>query len=217
MKLRFGMASVAVFFLGLGLISPASSAETACDSAAVLNYLPALPRGCQRQRIEATGALSFGIVQSAGGHAQKAWERQVLTFFGERYRDWKKAACKKVYCVHASFAGSRRCTYSAFPCASDADADVVEGLSARQLDPRVQVQQQRMDRELTASEIKEMQELLSEAGYRVWADGVLGDQTLTALAEWQRRRGLPSNGTASWENLEKLRRDFAPGTRTNSR
>jgi hypothetical protein len=208
MKLRFGTAAIAAFLLGHGMLAMPSNAETACGSAAVLDYLPPLPRGCQRQRIEATGGLSFGIVLSAGGKARKAWERQALTFFGERYGDWKKAACKKVYCVHASFAGSRRCIYSGFPCASDMDRDALEALSTRELAPKVRP---RADRELTAPEVKEMQEFLARAGYRVWIDGIFGDQTQRALVRWQRRRNLPGNGAAKLESLEQLRQISAAG------
>ena len=212
MKLRFQTAPVAVFLLGLGLLSPPSKAGTACDSAAAQDYLPPLPRGCQRQRIEAAGGLSFGIVLSPGGRARRAWQRQVLTLFGERYGDWEKAACKKVYCVRASYAGSRRCVYSAFPCAADTDRAALESLSTQQIAPR----ERGGDRELIASEIKEMQKLLSEAGYHVWVDGIFNGQTRTALVRWQRKNGLPDNGTASWETLEKLRQS-ASGRRAAPR
>ncbi len=207
MKLRIRAAAAAGLALGLGLAPPASNAESVCDSAAVLEYLPPLPRGCQRQRIQATGALSFGIVQSAGSHARHAWERQVITLYGERYMDWNKAACKKVFCVEATFAGSRRCTYSGFPCSTDAEAAAVEALNTQQVLP----EEQHTNRELMAPEVKEMQQLLSKAGYRVHADGIFGDDTQRALTKWQRSKKLPDNGTATWETLETLRRHFAAG------
>ena len=116
-----------------GLLSPAAHAETACESEAAQEYLPPLPRGCHKQRISAAGGMTFGVVQSPERLARKAWEHQVIFFFGERYLDWEKAACKKVFCVHASFAGSRRCHYSAFPCASDTDPAALEALNTRQI------------------------------------------------------------------------------------
>jgi Putative peptidoglycan binding domain len=251
MRSRFRPVPAAVFLLALALFCTGLHAGTVCDSPDVIKYLPPLPAGCHIQRIEATGGLSFGIVLSPERRAEAAWRRQVVFFFGERYQDWKKAACKKVFCVHPLIAGSRRCTYSAFPCASDTDAKLLEALNAEQpaqpapqhgeasaaperrgaaqtapgpsqrrdeAQPAPGLIQRHAeaqpapgvepphDEALTAAEIKEMQELLAKAGYRVVADGVFGERTKKALTRWQQRRGLPENGTASRGNLEKLRR-----------
>jgi hypothetical protein len=157
-KLRDWTAA-AVFLLSPGLPIPAAHAETACESEDVLKYLPPGPRGCQTQRIQATGALTFGVVQSPGRIARKAWQRQVVFFFGERYQDWEKAACKKELCVRATFAGSRRCTYSAFPCASDTDPAALAALSTRQIAPR----EVRNSQPMTAPMIEERQPARGEA------------------------------------------------------
>ena len=103
MKLRFRGAPVAALLLSLSWLSPTAHAETACESEAAQEYLPPLPRGCQKQRISAAGGMTFGVVQSPERLTRKAWEHQVIFFFGERYLDWEKAACKKVFCVQASF------------------------------------------------------------------------------------------------------------------
>ncbi len=254
MKLRDWTAA-AVFLASLGLPFQAAHAGTACESEAVLKYLPPLPRGCQTQRIQATGALTFGVVQSAGRIARKAWQRQVVFFFGERYQDWEKAACKKELCVRATFAGSRRCTYSAFPCASDIDPEALAALNTRQIapdeargsqpaaapmiwerqppareanrgqqpdaprieEPRNATKEARDSEPLTTAEIKEIQEFLRKAGYRVWADGVPGDRTEQAFARWQRKQGLAVSGPLSRASLEALRRSYAPGGGRHSR
>ena len=276
MKLRFRGAPVAVLLLSLSWLSPTAHAETACDSAAVQEYLPPLPRGCQKQRISAAGGMTFGVVQSPERLARKAWEHQVIFFFGERYLDWEKAACKKVFCVHASFAGSRRCHYSAFPCASDTDPAALAALSTRQIppgevriprpaaaprieapqppareahgmplspaprlepprpaarepyktpppaapmsgEPRIAAKEVPHREPLTGAEIKELQELLREAGYRVWADGIPGDQTERALSRWQRNRRLPDDGRIDRASLEILRHAYAARGGTGSR
>jgi hypothetical protein len=67
-------------------------------------------------RIQASGRLTFGIARSAESLALKAWRNQVVYMYGERYLDWNKAACKEVICGPGSITGTRRCTYSAFPC-----------------------------------------------------------------------------------------------------
>ena len=249
MKLRFGAAVAAVLMLIAGLLSPAARAGTACESEAAQEYLPPLPRGCHKQRISAAGGMTFGVVQSPERLARKAWERQVLVFFGERYLDWEMAACKKVFCVHASFAGSRRCHYSAFPCASDTDPAALERLNTLQIAPRLAprgelpaarrfegpqmatgearrrqpstapevkapytaTMEARGGQELTGAEIREIQELLSKAGYRIWVDGILGDQTERALGRWQRIRGLADSAHPGRASLEALRHYPARG------
>jgi hypothetical protein len=249
MKLRFGAAGAAVLMLIAGLLAPASHAETACESEAAQEYLPPLPRGCQKQRISAAGGMTFGVVQSPERLARKAWEHQVIFFFGERYLDWEKAACKKVFCVRASFAGSRRCHYSAFPCASDTDPAALERLNTLQIAPggvrgskqpaarRIEgaqtatgearsrqpptapevkapytaTMEARGGEELTGAEIREIQELLSKAGYRIWIDGILGDQTERALGRWQRIRGLADSARPGRASLEALRHYPARG------
>jgi hypothetical protein len=241
--------------------------------------------------------MTFGVVQSPERLARKAWEHQVIFFFGERYLDWEKAACKKVFCVHASFAGSRRCHYSAFPCASDADPAALEALSTRQIppeevriprpaaahridapqppareahsiplppastpkppemaarqapgslrppaprpeapqtaarepyrnpppaaprpgEPRIATAEAQASEPLTAAEIKELQQFLREAGYRVWADGIPGDQTERALSRWQRIRRLPDDARLDRSSLEILRHAYAARGGTGAR
>jgi Putative peptidoglycan binding domain len=211
LKSRYWMAFAAVFLPGPGVPFPAAHAGTACESEAVLKYLP---RGCQRQRIQATGGLTFGVVRSAGGRARRAWQRQVVFLFGERYQDWEMAACKKVFCTRATFAGSRRCTYSAFPCAQDTDPEALAALTTRQIGP---------DgaggggEPLTTAGVKEIQELLRKVGFRVWVDGIPGEQTEQALARWQRKRGLAGGGRLNRASLEMLRHAYAASRGTGSR
>ncbi len=319
MKLRFRGAPVAALLLSLSWLSPTAHAETACESEAAQEYLPPLPRGCQKQRISAAGGMTFGVVQSPERLARKAWEHQVIFFFGERYLDWEKAACKKVFCVQASFAGSRRCHYSAFPCASDADPAALAALSTRQIPPgevrvprpaagrrmeapprpsareahsvppppaprlepappaareahgiplpaapgreppqlaareapgnpqppaprmaspqpaarepyrnqppaaprsnapRIATAEARDSEPLTAAGIKELQQFLREAGYRVWADGIPGDQTERALSRWQRIRRLPDDARLDRASLEMLRHAYGAHGGTDAR
>jgi Putative peptidoglycan binding domain len=202
-KLRFRTAPAIGILLCSSCCFQSSNAETICESASVKEYLPPLPRGCQKERIEATGGLSFGVIHSAENLAWRAWQRQVLTNYGELYLDWRNAACKKVLCVHASFGhGSRRCTASAFPCAADVDHTALESLNTRQ----AALSEPHDNEPLTAAEIKEMQQRLSEAGYHVRADGIFGDQTRKALAGWLKSRGFRDNEDLTRENLEILRR-----------
>ncbi len=202
MKLRCQSATAIGILLCFGCCFQSSYAETICESASVRDFLAHLPRGCQKERIEATGALSFGVLRSAENLAWKAWERRVLTHYGEQFLDWRDAACKSVICVHASFARSRRCTVSAFPCAANVDRTALESLNTQQATPV----EPRNNEPLTAAEIKEMQQLLSDAGYHVRVDGIFGDRTRRALAGRLRSKGFRDGGSATRENLEILRR-----------
>jgi hypothetical protein len=103
--------------------------------------LPELPKGCQRERIQASGELSFNVLRKASKIAEAAWQREVITKYGERFQDLTYAACKNVLCVKGAVSGTERCTISAFPCASDmgvparAQVERLAGLDDRNLSP----------------------------------------------------------------------------------
>ncbi len=105
----------------LGGYSVPSSTAPLCDgpSPAIWPFLPELPKGCQRERIQASGELSFNVFRKADKIAEASWQREVITKYGERFQDLRFAACKNVLCVKGAVSGTERCTISAFPCASD--------------------------------------------------------------------------------------------------
>jgi peptidoglycan hydrolase-like protein with peptidoglycan-binding domain len=87
----------------------------------------------------------------------------------------------------------------------------------RSNEPRIATAEAR-DRELlTAPEIKELQQFLREAGYRVWADGIPGDQTERALSRWQRIRRLPDDARFDRASLEMLRHAYGARGGTDAR
>jgi hypothetical protein len=205
------MSSVAVAIC-FTFLSQTSHGETRCEkwsknlSGVTCNspeVVDLLPRACHRQRIEASGILTFNILRRANTLGLRAWQREVITKYGERFQQWEHAACQKIECVSGAVAGSCRCTFAAFPCSPDVDAREVADLE------KDQVSLQRPpfdDGNLAPSEIREMQQMLLDAGYPVFVDGIFGNQTRSALADWQRSRGLSNNGAATRANLESLRR-----------
>src|SRR5262249_1654310 len=128
MRRCFRRALPSVVALSLSLMPFAANAEPLCDTDKVLEQLPPLPNGCHKERIRASGELTFGIMRTPEGLGLRAWQRQVVTLYGERYQDWESAACKRVVCVRASMAGSRRCTFSGFPCSREVDKGLVASL-----------------------------------------------------------------------------------------
>ena len=121
MKIGFRLLCALAASVTLGSYSAPSNATPVCDGPppAVWRYLPELPKGCQRERIQASGELSFNVFRKAATIAEAAWQREVITKYGERFQDLKFAACKNVLCVKGAVSGTERCTISAFPCASD--------------------------------------------------------------------------------------------------
>lgn len=183
--------------------------------------LPPLPAGCHKERITAAGEQTLGIVRSADYLARKAWQRQAIEKYGERFQRWDVAACRTVECGPGSIAGYKRCTYSAFACSPDVDvkalADLKRGGGFDQGGPpRDDYYERRraereFERELGPQEIVEMQQLLNRAGYPVAIDGQFGEQTSEALIRWQRRAGVREDGQATLRNLQELRRRLGVG------
>ncbi len=239
MKMAFRILFGLVFGMSCGFYAAPSNATPVCDGPppAVWPFLPELPKGCQRERIQASGELSFNVLRKASKIAEAAWQREVLTKYGERFQDLKYAACKNVLCVKGAVSGTERCTISAYPCASDMgeparaaverlasldDQNVVaedfrrpeerrerEAIREERREEREERRETRGElRELNPQEVRELQRLLNRAGYMVHPDGVFGDESRDALSAFERRAGLPDDGYPTYEMLERLRRDF---------
>jgi hypothetical protein len=121
MKVGFRLLCVLAASVTLESYAAPLSAAPLCDgpSPAIWPFLPELPKGCQKERIQASGELSFNVFRKAASIAEAAWQREVITKYGERFQDLRFAACKNVLCVKGAVSGTERCTISAFPCASD--------------------------------------------------------------------------------------------------
>lgn len=72
--------------------------------------------------------------------------------------------------------------------------------------PAIQATWPRDDRVLTFDERKEMQQLLSDAGFDTrGVDGLVGPRTIAAVRNWQRANGVIPDGYASLALLTRLR------------
>ena len=161
--------------------------EAQCNDPKLLDKLPPLPGGCQRERINATGGMrpTTGL---ALGSAEKEWRREVVTKYGERFLNLQYAVCQKTECVPAAISGLKRCSVSAIPCA--VKATFVGGASIAVAG-------------LTADETKEIQKLL-----KVKADGNFGPASVAALQKWQRSQKPPlkDDGEPTKAILEQLKK-----------
>jgi hypothetical protein len=185
---RLGVPSVlaGALLVSLAAADLGAQAQVSCDDPKIVDKLPKLPDGCQKERITAAGNQRPSLGW-ANRSAENAWKDQVLTKYGERFITWGNSACSKQECVPGALAGFKRCTYSGFPCARK---PVFEGVY-----------------ELSTAEIQEMQRLLSKLGfYKGAADGKFGERTSDALQRWQRSKKLDEDGLPTRDNLEKLRK-----------
>jgi hypothetical protein len=155
-----------------------------CDSADVFKRLPALPDGCQRERINGSGGMR-PTENLARGSAEKEWKREVVTKYGERFQNWANAVCKRSECVPAAIGGLTRCSVSAIPCAKK---PTFEGSGSAAV-------------ALSSDEVKEVQRLL-----KVKADGNWGSGSTAALEKWQAAKKLPVTGIPTKDILEQLRK-----------
>ncbi len=204
-------------------IFPAMSyAQSLCDPGALeqeMQLRHALPEKCKKERIQASGDMSFGIIPGRGAEAQanKAWRREAVTKFGEQWAETKFMACRRVLCVRGSIAGSQRCTISGFPCSADMNQQDID--QVRSLDQTVSVtppygpaagesedlrsaygyHRPAEVGDLDQEGIKHLQEMLG-----VTPDGDFGAESYRALRDFRRTAGLRMEGPPNREDLERL-------------
>lgn len=181
---------------------PAAAMAQDRNTCSVMNYAPP-PNGCQRERIEASGRQRpfDDFFPSAKQSAQKSWERQALTKFGERFKSWSNAVCTKVECVKGSIAGMRRCTYSGYACVHNPSAEA--GVEINGLRPR---------------QVRRLQTLLRRARVRrvyvrgrrqiVKVDGMWGPVTQAAIAVWLERENMDDTNMTERDVLAALEKRY---------
>ena len=193
-SIRFRLLKItAIVLLGGPLCAPLH-AQTRCSLPE-----PPLPAGCQRERIQASGKIAWFRPHQIG---KAAWEAQAKTRFGERFADFKQAACVHEECVKAGEVGvGTRCTYSAFPCSPDVTPAQLNALNKDVNAP------------LDDSEMKELADLLNKAAAQkllkdVACKNCSAEQRRDkVLKAWRRLHNLPDDGKAAGiADLDMLRR-----------
>jgi hypothetical protein len=166
------------------------------------------PTGCQRERLEASGRQRpfIDFFPSARVSARRAWEREALTKFGERFKDWKNAVCTREECVKGSVSGLKRCIFSGYSCVQN----------PRVIGEAVSDDPNHAGPSLTRREIRHLQRLLRRQGYRrvrvrgalrrLEVDGAWGDITRTAVALWLERAGVDDAAITDRDVYNALRR-----------
>lgn len=207
----------------LSIFPALSQAQSLCDPGGLeqeMELRNQLPASCHKERLQASGRVSFNIINSAEKIANAAWRREAVTKYGERYADPKFMACRKVLCVRGSIAGSHRCTISGFPCAADMN-DTDKGIIKR-IETAASTEspygpgaegsdelrsayggyhRRAEEADLDVGDIKRLQDLLG-----VTADGEFGPESYRALRDFRRSAGLRLDGPPNRQDLERIAR-----------
>jgi len=214
------MLPIVAITAGFGSVPALSQAPSLCDPGGLeqeMELRRALPPSCQKERIQASGRVSFNIINSAEKIANEAWRREAVTKYGERFAEVKYMACRRVLCVRGAIGGSHRCTISGFPCAADMNdqdkAAIRQVESGGNVTPPYDVaaggvedvrsaygyHRGAEESSLDENEIKHLQELLG-----VTPDGDFGSESYRALRDFRRNAGLRMEGPPSREDLERI-------------
>lgn len=205
-----------------------SHAQSMCDTNNLheeAELQRALPPSCQKERLQASGGVSWGILVSAESKANNQWRHEAVTKYGERFAEVKFMACRKVFCVQGSIKASKRCTISGFPCAADMndqDRAVIQRIQSAAVLDRAPYEGEGAEAlrsayggynrpleetDLNEDQVRRLQELLG-----VTPDGDFGPSSYRALRDFRRSAGLQLEGAPNRADLERLshaeRRDW---------
>ncbi len=210
--------------VAISIFPALSHAQSLCDPGGLQQeeeLRRALPETCKRERVQASGRVSFNIINSAEKIANEAWRREAVTKFGERFSEVQYMACRRVLCVRGSISGTHRCTISGFPCAADmndqdkalikqvemsAGAPAPYAGAVEDVRSAYGYHRGAQESELDEEQIKHLQELLG-----VTPDGEFGSESYRALKDFRRNAGLHTDGPPSREDLERLGRSERRG------
>ena len=186
LKLTSLVAAAALCAVAVSFGSATAPAQVSCSNSKIVERLPKLPDGCQKERIESAGNQrpSQGWAKNS---ARDAWRDQVQRKFGERFTQFTNAACPKEECSPAAIAGFSRCTLSGFPCARPV---VLDGVY-----------------ELSSAEVQELQKLLNKyLKVKGSVDGKFGEKTGRYLEQWLKIKNSNNEPLPNRANLDLLRK-----------
>ncbi len=129
-----------------------------------------------------------------------AWRKAVREDHGKPYQSWRRASERKITCKEArNDAGRKRwqCTRTAIPCARDGQGsnDVAETPDY----PGYVLQ-----RGAEGDDVKTLQRLLDDAGYKVDIDGDFGNKTRNAVRKFQKDEAIKVDGRVGPETWERI-------------
>lgn len=127
----------------------------------------------------------------------QSWKRAVRQELGSEWDTWLRAEDRRIDCEQIEIDGRGKrwvCTRSARPCAGS-------GGSETALKP---IYPGRIEYGDSSKAVRDLQELLNEAGYDIAIDGYFGRGTREAVRDFQRANRLRVDGIVGYETWQAL-------------
>jgi hypothetical protein len=176
-RLAFGATVLAAGLVAWSFSTPVAYSQGTAINCSDSKVADKLPKNCKKDLVTADGSarpFGWGSTRSAVTN----WQREVQRKHGNEYVTWENAACGTITRSAGGIGvvgGSlKRDTASGFPCTKK---EVVSETTVP-------------GKSLTNDQMKELQTLLTKAGFKNTADGLWGKGTLTALQGWQKKKGV---------------------------
>lgn len=153
----------------------------------------------------ATGKASLTKVPGAYLSSLWAWRREAEARYGSKYRAWRNADQRNIDCAKGTKDGKSGwiCTRTAIPCATDGIvAKIKEKIKPGNDLILPNKTLRRGDR---GEDVRTLQLLLNEAGYKVDVDGNYGRGTQKAVRDFQRQEGIGVDGTVGPQTRERFK------------
>ena len=160
-----------------------------------------------KETVVASGKASFTKTPGAYLSSLFAWRRAVRDRYGADFQPWRRAQGKNIDCYQGTKNGKSGwiCTRSAQPC-SGLIAKIKEKVKDKidnMKKPDVAITQT-LRRGDQGEEVRVLQQLLNDFGYKIEVDGNFGRGTRSAVKDFQRKEGLEADGVVGPSTLAKL-------------
>ena len=170
-------------------------------TAVILAFVPATSASAKECKAEPTvvqGKMKLTRV-SAYPSSLFAWRKVVREDHGSSYHSWRRATDRDIACKEVrNDAGRKRwqCTRSARPCARDGQGTTV--VETPEYPGYV------LRRGASGDDVKTLQRLLDDAGYKVDIDGDYGRKTRAAVRQFQKDEAIKVDGIVGPQTWERI-------------
>ncbi len=176
-----GLAAAGVAALLVAAASPAAAQSPKCEA-----------------EVRAAGEASKSRSLVAYPSSLFAWRREAEAKYGKQFRAWRNAQDRRIDCKQDEKSRLWVCTRVAKPCEGAGilkDIGIVD--KAPPLTARLKIRDQ-------GEQVKILQQLLNDHGYKLEPDGNFGSGTDKAVRDFQKREGITVDGIVGTTTRERL-------------